>query len=77
MANELTPEDEAAIRGILEAQRQEGSERPLLPLDVDIDGDGIVDAWGLDDDGRVVLVSGCYLGSTCYASDGDDIRGGE
>ncbi|UVK61360.1 hypothetical protein SEA_GINGERBUG_25 [Microbacterium phage Gingerbug] len=72
----LTDEDEAVIRGILEAQRQEGATRPLLPLDVDLDGDGITDAWGLGDDGQVVLVSGVSLTDTCYVSDGDDIREG-
>ncbi|QOP64786.1 hypothetical protein SEA_DELAGARZA_27 [Microbacterium phage DelaGarza] len=57
-------------------QSEEGAARPLIPLDVDLDGDGIVDAWGLDDDGQVVLVSGCALTDTCYVSDGDDVKGG-
>lgn len=73
--NTLTEEDEAVIRGLLEDQARAGAERPLLPLDVDIDGDGIADAWGLGDDGQVVLVPGVPLASTCYLSDGDDVRG--
>ena len=75
MIDTLTQEDRDAIRGILLAQRAEGSERPLLPLDVDIDGDGIADAWGLGDDGQVALIPGVALADTCYVSDGDDVRG--
>ena len=45
---ELTPEDREAIRAILTNWKAEGVENPLVPMDVDVDGDGIVDAWGLD-----------------------------
>lgn len=71
--NTLTPADEEVIREVLVRLRDSGAE-PLLPLDVDLDGDGIVDAWGLNAEDRVVLVSGCSLAATCYVSDGDDIR---
>ena len=70
---ELATEDRECIRGILQAQAQAGSERPLLALDVDVDGDGIVDAWGLDEAGEVVLVSGVNLADTDYVSEGDDV----
>lgn len=36
----LTRDDREAIEGILLAQREQGDPRPLLPADVDLDGDG-------------------------------------
>lgn len=70
---ELADADREVLRGILLAQRAEGAAVPLIPLDVDLDGDGKVDAWGLDPDDQVVLVSGVDLEFTSYASDGDDV----
>lgn len=72
----LTPEDEAAIKSILLQHKAEGNANPLLPADVDIDGDGIADAFGLDANENVVVVSGAKLEDTVYVSDGDDISGG-
>ena len=69
---DLTEADRDALREILESQREAGAVRPLLPLDVDVDGDGIVDAWGLGEDGQVALISGVSLTDTCYLSEGDD-----
>lgn len=69
-----SPEDLIAIKEILHAWRAEGTVNPLLPLDVDIDGDGIVDAYGLDANGEVVLVSGAKLEETVYVSDDDGIH---
>ena len=77
MANlETTEDDTAAIREILLAWKKEGNANPLLPADVDIDGDGIVDSFGLDEDDNVIVVSGVKLEETVYVSDGDDIREG-
>ena len=73
MATELSVEDAEAIKGILIAWKDDGVENPLLPMDVDVDGDGIVDSWGLDGDGNVVVVSGTHLDDTVYVSEGDDI----
>ncbi len=69
----LTDADRSAIKGILEQWRESGVLNPLLPMDVDVDGDGIVDAWGLDEDGEVVVVSSTSLPYTVYESDGDDV----
>lgn len=74
MEAELSKEDRDAIRGILISYRNEGVEIPLLPLDVDLDGDGVTDAWGLDKDDEVILVPGNPLDDTVYVSDGDDVR---
>ena len=70
---ELTPEDREAIRAILTNWKAEGVENPLVPMDVDVDGDGVVDAWGLDEDGQVVVVHSTPLDDTVFQSDGDGI----
>lgn len=65
-------EDLVMIRTILLQYKTEGVEKPLLPLNVDLDGDGIADAYGLDQNDEVVLISGVKLEDTVYVSDGDD-----
>ena len=65
-------EDLVMIRTILLQYKSEGVEKPLLPLNVDLDGDGIADAYGLDENDEVILVSGVPLEDTVYVSDGDD-----
>lgn len=47
-----------AIRSSLQVWQAEGVERPVVPLYSDVDGDGVPDFYGLDDDGALVLVSG-------------------
>ncbi|QLF84358.1 endolysin [Microbacterium phage Karate] len=69
----LEPEDREIITSALRQWAEEGVERPLIPMDVDVDGDGIVDAWGLDAFGNLIVVSGVNLGDTVYVSDGSDI----
>lgn len=66
-------EDLVAIKGILLQYKAEGVENPLLPLNADVDGDGIADAYALDAFGKVILVSNVPLSETVYVSDGDDI----
>jgi len=74
MANlELTDEDRVAIKALLIQEREQGVPIPLLPADVDYNGDGIVDSFGLDDNDEVVIVSGVAIEHTLYESDGDDI----
>lgn len=78
MANlETTADDQAAIRDILLAWKKEGNPNPLLPADVDVDGDGIVDSFGLDENDNVIIVHGVALAGTVYVSDGDDVREGD
>ncbi len=66
-------EDLVAIKNILLQYKAEGVENPLLPLNADVDGDGIADAYALDAFGKVILVSGVPLADTVFVSDGDDI----
>lgn len=67
-----TQEDLDAIRTILLQWREEGIEKPLLPMEVDVDGDGVVDSFGLDVFGNVVIVSSTKLEDTVYVAVGDD-----
>lgn len=69
----VTVEDRDEIKSILLQWRSEGVENPLLPMDVDVDGDGIVDSFGLDENDEVVVVLGKPLEETVYVSEGDDI----
>jgi hypothetical protein len=71
----LPDEDREALRVALENLKAAG-EPPLIPLNVDLDGDGIVDAWTLNDKGEVELVPGQNLEDTAYVSDGEDIEEG-
>lgn len=68
----LTDEDREVIRGALLAERAAGVAVPLLPADVDVNGDGTVDSFGLDENDEVVVISGAALEHTLYVSDGDD-----
>ena len=72
----LSEEDASAIKEILVGYKKDGVVNPLLPSDFDFDGDGITDAFGLDENDNVVLVSGAKIEDTVYVSDGDDISNG-
>lgn len=76
---QVSEEDAEAIKAILVSWKESGVENPLLPMDVDVNGDGIADSFGLDADGNVIVVAGAKLEDTVYVSDGDDIgpEGGE
>lgn len=69
----LTDEDRDAIRDALLNWRLQGVANPLLPSDVDEDGDGIVDSWGLDEHDQVVFVRSRPLDDTVFQSDGDGL----
>lgn len=67
----LTRKDRKALRGMLLAERDRGVAVPLIPADVDIDGDGIVDAFGLDENDEVIVISGVALEHTVFESTGE------
>lgn len=69
---DLTDADREEVRQILLAERARGVAVPLLPTDVDVDGDGVVDSFGLDENDEVVVVFGVALEHTVYVSEGDD-----
>lgn len=71
--DQLSPEDLEAIKQILTSYKLDGVENPLLPTDVDIDGDGIADAFGLDSNGNVILVTAVSLADTVYVADDEEV----
>ena len=71
-----TDEDAAAIKAILLQWKSEGNPNPLLPADVDIDGDGIVDSFGLNENNNVIVVSGTKLEDTVYVAEGEQSEDG-
>lgn len=71
--NTLPEEDRQVLQAALFGMKSAGLPA-LIPLEVDLDGDGIVDAFGLDEDDELVFVSGAKLEATGYVSDGDDWR---
>lgn len=71
--DQLPQADRDQLRETLLQIRTGTGKVPLIPLDVDLDGDGIVDSFGLDENDEVVLVSGVKLEETVYRSEGDDV----
>ena len=71
-----TDEDAAAIKAILLQWKSEGNPNPLLPADVDINGDGIVDSFGLDENNNVIVVSGTKLEDTVHVAEGEQSEDG-
>ena len=69
---DMPDEDRAAIRDALLAWKADGVAAPLIPLNVDLDGDGVFDTLGLDENDELVLVSGVALSATVYQSTGDE-----
>lgn len=68
----LTDADRDAIREILHSMRVEGAKDPILPTDVDLDGDGTVDGYGLDAEGNVVTLPSVPLSDTLYEATGEE-----
>lgn len=66
----VSAEDLEVIKSILIQYKQEGNANPLLPMEVDVNGDGIVDSFGLDANENVIVVPGVKLENTVYESTG-------
>lgn len=76
MLDTLPQEDRDFLTQHLRQLKSDGNPNPLIPNDLDLDGDGIADAFGLDENNDLVFVSGVSLVDTVYQSDGDDVRYG-
>lgn len=74
MSTVCTEEDREVILNFLNQQKAAGNPNPLMAMDVDLDGDGICDSFGLDENGELVVVPGVKLEDTTYESLGDDIK---
>lgn len=64
MTVNLTDEDKAALKQALLTWRDEGVANPRIPLDYDVDGDGIADAFGLDANDELILIPGTLVAET-------------
>lgn len=69
---DLPDEDKAALLTALLQWKADGVANPLIPLDHDVDGDGIVDSFGLDDNDQLVLVPGVHIDTTVSIAVGGD-----
>ena len=70
----LSEEDKAAIVASLQAWQADGVANPLIPMNVDVDGDGIADSFGLDDNGNLIVVTSAPLKDTVFESAGGGVE---
>ena len=67
---QLDPKDRARLTKALRNWTTKGGvERPLIPLADDVTGDGIFDAWGLDENNELTIVPGVPLAETVYTTE--------
>jgi hypothetical protein len=64
MTVNLTEEDKAELKAALLTWRNDGVANPKIPLDYDVDGDGIADAYGLDANDELILIPGVLVADT-------------
>lgn len=72
---DLPAADQAQLKACLLQWKASGQQNPIIPTDVDVDGDGIVDGYGLGPFGDLVYVTGAQLKDTTYEADGSGIEG--
>jgi hypothetical protein len=66
----VTADELAAVAEALRVWRAAGVETPRIPVYRDIDGDGVPDAFALDEAGEVILVPGVDPRETVAISSG-------
>jgi hypothetical protein len=76
VVDDLSPEDHDALVAVLKGWEEEGQLSPKLPLGYDVDQDGAIDAWALDEEGNLILTNVETIGETVFVSDGDGIEQG-
>jgi hypothetical protein len=71
----LSDEEKDVLRGSLLGWRFEGGvKHPLIPLGIDVTGDGLSDAFGLDENDELILVTDVPVSATVSVSDGEGIE---
>jgi hypothetical protein len=68
----LSDDDKAVLKSSLERWKAEGVEKPLIPTDYDVDGDGKTDSFGLNDAGELTVIFGATYDDTVAVSEGDE-----
>ncbi|AWY05394.1 hypothetical protein SEA_FIREMAN_43 [Microbacterium phage Fireman] len=66
--------DQAQIKQSLLDWRDAGEPHPMIPLDGDVDGDGIADAFALDAFGNLVIVPAVPITDTVSLSTGTGVE---
>jgi hypothetical protein len=66
--------DRAVIRQALLDWQVDGVANPLLPLDGDVDGDGVADAFALDPFGNLIIVPAVPITETVSQSVGGGVE---
>lgn len=64
--------EKEAVRQSLLAWKASGTTNPTIPMFEDVDGDGKMDFYGLDENDQLVTVSGATLESSVFDSTGFD-----
>jgi len=70
----IPPADQEQIKASLLQWQEEGQENPMIPLDGDVDGDGVADAFALDSFGNLVIVPAVPVADTVSVSTGSGIE---
>lgn len=70
---DLSRADQAQLKASLVRWKIDGQDNPLIPCDVDVDGDGTADAYGLVND-VLVYITGVTIGTTVYEADGSGVE---
>lgn len=73
---DITTRDESreAIRTALLGWKADGVANPIIPVYSDLDGDGVPDFYGIDDNDQLVQVSGVTVVDSVAVSDGSGIE---
>jgi len=71
---DLPREDQAQLKAALLQWKSAGQANPVIPADVDVDGDGTVDGYGLGPFGDLVYVVGVPIKDTVYEADGSGME---
>lgn len=74
VGDDLPDADRAQLVACLTLWRTEGQANPVIPCDVDVDGDGIVDGYGLGPSGELVYVSGVAIADTVFEATGGGVE---
>jgi len=66
--------DRETIKQALLGWEADGVVNPLIPIDGDVDGDGVADAWALDDQGNLIIVQVVQITDTVSQSVGGGVE---
>jgi hypothetical protein len=71
MLENLSEQDRSDIKDALLAWKEEGVDRPVVPIFQDTDNDEVLDFIGLDENNELIIVSGITLDESVFESLGE------